>query len=260
MRVGEVATRLTKMLVEQYFRREGQDPPYYLFGRIQPITRRWLKECLILKGGTTIGMAAYAEIAERAAALIYKAVVHEAGANGAPIVKAMLDPYNPHGSTDRVSFMTTKTNLWSTAADKCHVNFVVCDSNLERVFARVVEAHPATISYVKNQALGFEVPYLDGSVSRKYLPDFIVRLDDGRGPEDPLNLVIEIKGVKNLTAQVKAETMRALWVPGVNNLGSFGRWSFGEFRDGLAIERDYEELVQGLLARSRQAIPIKEIA
>jgi type III restriction enzyme len=74
----------------------------------------------------------------------------------------MLDPYNPAGSTEHVSFITTKTSLWTTDPEKPPINFVVCDSDWEAELARVVEGHPATLAYVKNQALGFEVPYFDG--------------------------------------------------------------------------------------------------
>jgi len=245
MRAGEVATRLSKLLAERYLRKDGENPPYHLFGKIQPITRRWLKKCLVLKGaGMTIGMVCYDEIASRAAALIYNAMVLEAGAAGKPAIKALLDPYNSAGSTDHVSFITAKTNLWKTAADKSHINYVVCDSDWEAEFARVVEAHPQTLSYAKNQGLGLEIPYLDGSTPRRYLPDFVVRLDDGR--DDPLNIVVEIKGQKDLLSQLKSETARAFWVPGVNNLGTFGRWSFVELSDAFAIEDEWAKLVAGL--------------
>lgn len=250
MRPNSVAVHLTKRLVETYFRDPGHPPPYHLYNQIQPITRRWIRDCLAMKGGTKAGMLTYAELADIAAGLIYKAIVHEAGAGGEPVVKAMLDPYNPYGNTSHVSFITTKTNLWATAPDKSHVNYVVCDSDWEAEFARVVESHPSTLAYVKNQALGFEVPYRDGSTNRKYLPDFIVLLDDGKGPDDPLQLIVEIKGFKDLNAQVKAETMRALWVPGVNNLKTFGRWAFAEFRDAFAIEEDWANLTDRFVSRN----------
>ncbi|PBC01459.1 DEAD/DEAH box helicase family protein [Mesorhizobium sp. WSM3860] len=250
MRPNTVAVHLTKKLVETYFRDPDQPPPYHLYNQIQPITRRWIRDCLVMKGGTKAGMLTYAELADIAAGLIYKAIVHEAGASGEPVVKAMLDPYNPYGNTSHVSFITTKTNLWATAADKSHVNYVVCDSDWEGEFARVVEGHPSTLAYVKNQALGFEVPYRDGSTNRKYLPDFIVLLDDGKGPDDPLQLIVEIKGFKDLNAQIKAETMRALWVPGVNNLKTFGRWAFAEFRDAFAIQEEWANLTDGFVSRN----------
>lgn len=43
----------------------------------------------------------------------------------------------------------------------------------------MAEAHPKVRAYVKNQNLGLEVPYLLGSTPRKYMPDFIVQVDDG---------------------------------------------------------------------------------
>ena len=60
-------------------------------------------------------MLTYAELAQKASELIYQAIVRSAGSEGADIVKAMLDPYNPHGYTDHVSFITTKQNLWGNA-------------------------------------------------------------------------------------------------------------------------------------------------
>ncbi|HWJ75037.1 MAG TPA: DEAD/DEAH box helicase family protein [Kaistia sp.] len=255
MRPNTVAFHLTKRLVELYFREGDQDPPYHLYNQLQPITRRWLRDHVVLSGGTKLGMLTYAEIAEKAAQLIYAGIVREASADGAPVVKAILDPYNPRGSTDFVVFNTTKANLWRTAPDKSHINYVVCDSDWEAEFARVVETHPATLAYVKNQALGFEVPYLSGSVPRRYLPDFIVRIDDGHGADDPLNLVVEIKGFRGLDAQLKAETMATLWVPGVNNLKTFGRWGFAEFRDAFEIEETYGCLVDRLRRASAEAVP-----
>jgi type III restriction enzyme len=256
MRPSTVAMHLSKRLVERYFRDGETIPPYHLVGKLQPITRRWLTECLMLSGGTKIGMLTYADIGDKAAALIYSAIAREAGERGAPLIKAVLDPFNPAGSTDHVSFITSKDTLWQTRPDRSHINYVVCDSDWEAEFARVVESHPATICYVKNQALGFEVPWRDGATPRRYLPDFIVRIDDGNGPDDPLNLVVEIKGEKDATTQIKAETMRTLWVPGVNNLKVHGRWDFVEFDDVLAIEERYSALVKSLT----QADRVKESA
>jgi type III restriction enzyme len=84
---------------------------------------------------------------------------------------------------------------------------------------------------VKNQNLGFTIPYsLDGQ-ERSYVPDFIVRIDDGHGVDDPLNLIVEVTGEKKKDKEAKAATARALWVPAVNNHGGFGRWAFVEVTD-----------------------------
>lgn len=61
-----------------------------------------------------------------------------------------------------------------------------------------------------------------GGNPKKYVPDFIVQVDDGRlaggkqqnSRDDPLNVVVETKGYRGLDAQLKAETMAAQWVPG----------------------------------------------
>jgi len=77
-----------------------------------------------------------------------------------------------------------------------------------------------------------------GSTPRTYVPDFIVRVDDGKGPDDPLNLIAEVKGYRGEDAVAKANTMASYWVPAVNNLGSYGRWAFHEFKsvDQMASE------------------------
>ena len=46
-------------------------------------------------------------------------------------IKALLDPYNPTGSTSHVRFNTSKPDRWETRADLCHVNWVVLDSDWE---------------------------------------------------------------------------------------------------------------------------------
>ena len=102
-------------------------------------------------------------------------------------------------------------------------------------------------AYVKNHNLDFEVPYDFTGDTPSYRPDYIVRVDDG-GPE-PLNLVIEVKGQRDEKDKAKAETMRNLWVPAVNNAKRFGRWGFLELKDApydaAALIR---ELIHPLLA------------
>jgi type III restriction enzyme len=157
-------------------------------------------------------------------------------------VKAVLNPYNPTGSTSFVNFTTSKPTRWKTDHRRCHMNWVVCDSDWEAEFCRVVEAHPRVRAYVKNQSLGFEVPYLHGSTPKRYLPDFIVRIDDGH--DHPLNLIVEIKGYRGEDAKEKATTMDAYWVPGVNNLGRYGRWAFAEFTNVYAIPAGFDALIE----------------
>ena len=71
----------------------------------------------------------------------------------------------------------------------------------------VAEQHAQVISYVKNQGLGLEIPYKDGSMARSYIPDFIVQIDDGRGADDPLHLIVEVKGYRQENVKLKSETI-----------------------------------------------------
>jgi len=99
-------------------------------------------------------------------------------------------------------------------------------------------------AYVKNHGLGLEVPYRYGSETRKYLPDFIVLVDDGHGPDDLLHLVVEIKGYRREDAVEKKSTMDTYWVPGVNHLGTYGRWAFAEFTEMYQMEAEFKAKVE----------------
>jgi type III restriction enzyme len=88
-----------------------------------------------------------------------------------------------------------------------------------------------------------------GSTPRKYLPDFIVQIDDGQ--PGWLNLIVEIKGFRGEDAKYKAATMRNNWIPGVNNLGKYGRWDFAELTSVFEIERDFGKLIQSATAAGK---------
>lgn len=167
-------------------------------------------------------------------------------APSAPPIKAVLDPYNPTGSTAHVNFNTSKTERWATSPNACQLNWVILDSDWEAEFCRVAEAHPQVKAYFKNHNLGFEVPYRFGAEQRHYRPDFIVRIEDGHGAEDLLSLVVEIKGYRGEDAKVKKETMDTYWVPGVNHLGTHGRWAFVEFTAVFEMQQDFAQTADDL--------------
>jgi len=245
-RKSTIVWDLSKHILYKYFRDEDGEPKLHLMGQIKRITRQWIDgKYLDCKGDTGPWMLEYLNVANQAAERIYNAIVTSIGDKDK--VKAVLDPYNPKSSTAQVGFSTTK-DLWTTAPDKSHINFVALDSDWESEFARVAEQHSHVISYVKNQGLGFEIPYKDGSNARVYIPDFIVRLDDGHGTDNPLNLIVEVKGYRRENVKLKSETVRTQWVPGVNNLGSFGRWAFAEFNDVFEMDKEFKALIDRVLA------------
>ena len=245
LRRSTLLFHLTQRLLYTKWRDAGEEPQLHLFGQLKRVTRRWLDEHLVCSGGTYPAQLMYQELADMACERITAAITR--AERGTSPVKAVLDPYNPVGSTRHVHFATTKTTLWKTAPNRCHLNWVVCDSDWEAEFCRVADSHPRVNAYVKNQGLGLEVPYRSGSIPRTYLPDFIVLVDDGRGEDDPLHLIIEIKGHRGEDAKDKKATMETYWVPGVNQRGGFGRWAFAELTDFYQIETAFNELVEGFL-------------
>jgi type III restriction enzyme len=242
IRSSTVLYTLTAHLLTTKWREPGEEAKYNLFGQLKRITKEWLETCLTCSGGTYPAQLMIRQLADEACNRITAAIT--ADTIGKAPIKALLDPYNPTGSTNFVNFTTSKTDRWQTRADRCHINWVILDSDWEGEFCRVAESHPRVKAYVKNHSLGFEVPYRYGSVSRIYRPDFIVLVDDGHGDEDLLYLVVEIKGYRREDAKDKAETMRTYWIPGVNNSGKFGRWAFAEFTEVYAMEADFAAKVE----------------
>ncbi|HEB78523.1 MAG TPA: restriction endonuclease, partial [Methylothermaceae bacterium] len=242
MRRSTLLFHLTQRLLYTKWRDPGAEPPLHLFGQLKRITRQWLDNCLVCKGSTYPAQLMYQELAdmacERITAGITRALV------GEHPVKGVFDPYNPVGSTAHVNFTTSKTSRWETNPEKCHINWVILDSDWEAEFCRVAEAHPKVLAYVKNHNLGLEVPYRYGSETRTYIPDFIVQIDDGHGKDDLLNLIVEIKGYRREDAKEKKSTMENYWVPGVNNHGHYGRWAFSEFTDIYEMQEDFEKKVE----------------
>ena len=198
LRRSTLLFHITQRLLYTKWRDPGEEPKLHLFGQLKRITKQWLDTCLVCKGGTYPAQLMYQELTdmacERITASITRALVGERP------IKALLDPYNPAGSTMHVNFTTSKTRRWQTDAQRCHINWVILDSDWEAEFCRVAEAHPRVNAYVKNHNLGLEVPYRYGSETRKYMPDFIVLVDDGHG-DDLLHLIVEIKGYRREDCQ-----------------------------------------------------------
>jgi type III restriction enzyme len=250
-RLSTVLFNLTQRLLYTKWRDAGEAPKLHLFGQLKRITREWMETHLECKGGTYPAQLMYQELADIACNRITAAIT--AALAGERPIKALLDSYNPIGSTAHVRFNTSRTHRWQTDPTRCHINWVVLDSDWEAEFCRVAEAHPRVKAYAKNHNLGLEVPYRYGSETRQYLPDFIVLVDDGHGPDDLLHLVVEIKGYRREDAKEKKATMDTYWVPAVNNLRTLGRWAFAELTEIYQIDADFKAKVdrefEAMLAR-----------
>ena len=178
LRPSTLVFHLTKRLLETKWRDPGEAPKLHLFGQLKRVTRQWLDGHLVCKGGTYPAQLMYQSLADVACERITRGIVAQ-HREERPVL-AVLDPYNPAGSTAHVRFTTSKKTRWQTNPLRCHVNWAICDGDWEAEFCRVAEAHPRVRAYVKNHGLGLEVPYRSGAESRTYVPDFIVLVEDGR--------------------------------------------------------------------------------
>lgn len=100
---------------------------------------------------------------------------------------------------------------------KTQISHVMVDSTWEHYTANALEKSDLVQAYAKNDHLGFQVYYLWNGGKRRFVPDFIVRLGNGR------MLILEIKGEDSDQNRAKRAALD-VWVKGVNAKGGFGVW------------------------------------
>ena len=150
------------------------------------------------------------------------------------MVMPLVRRFDPEGSTDEVRFLTRKV-VMDPPPVKSPLNHVVLDglrgNSWEEGLALLLERDHRVLSYVKNERLGFTIPYGHQGSTHEYLPDFLVRLQT----EDDVarTLIIEVSGTlkSKAYAAAKATTARDQWCAAVNNWGQFGVWGYVEIGD-----------------------------
>jgi type III restriction enzyme len=222
--------------------------PLYRFGELLKITERWFDECLTCYGANKEHLRRlflWRPLAQQAAERIARACAP--ADPSAEIVRAILNPYNEEGSSRHIDFQTSKEKLFQPSPQFCQLNYVVNDSGWEQAIAAAIEMQlgEPTIAYIRNDKMYFEVPYEYRGETHMYRPDFIVKLDDGRGADDPLYVVLEVKGFRDEQDAAKADTMRRRWLPGVNAARRFGRWAFVEVRNPYKLVDEIVPLLSG---------------
>ena len=127
---------------------------------------------------------------------------------------------NPHkhirSTNDLQTWYTTKK---IENHEKTHINFVVFDSKLEAIEAQIINDSQHVKSFVKNDHLYFTIWYMWEGVPRRYFPDFIIELKNGK------KMILETKGRDDEQNRVKRMAL-ARWVDAVNESGAFGIWSW----------------------------------
>jgi type III restriction enzyme len=140
----------------------------------------------------------------------------------------------PRGSTSEIDFWTSKR---VKEVLRSHVHYVVMDTKFwEQSSTYHIDSHKKVEAFVKNQGLGFAIPYLHNGQGHDYIPDFLIRLTDGR------NLILETKGHDDL-AKVKVAAAHR-WVDAVNAEGSFGHWDYAIAYNPNDVPRLIDEAAQ----------------
>ncbi len=217
VRVQQVAFTLAKVLAQQWEHENGDTIPMHrLFPQMLGYAQRFLLTKLECHGNRAPQDVALNPYFQNAVGILFDALqpVDESGRNHE---RPVIAP-GPAGerSTRHVEFFTGR-QPWPL--QKCHLNAMVADTRVwEQAAATALDAHNAVKRWVKNDHLGFVIPYRKDGVRRRYLPDFVVELVSGE------RLVVEIKGQIG-DAEVKAAAAHR-WCNAVNNDGRFGRWSY----------------------------------
>ena len=130
-------------------------------------------------------------------------------------IAPIFDPNKKIRSTaDMPTWFTSKPCYITKTSQISHCVF---DSAWESTESYVIEKNPHVIAWAKNDHLGFEILYVFDGVVRKYLPDFLIRLDNGK------TLILETKGQETRRDKEKRKALSE-WVSAVNSLGEYGEW------------------------------------
>jgi type III restriction enzyme len=236
-RPQKVAFALARELVRRYFAVHGDAVRPWLFPRLVQISREWLDECVTTEPGVTMGYLLLAQPGAVAAEKIYGAIARYGEERDRPqLVMPIIRAFDSGGSTRGVGFLTRKV-VMDPPPTKSHVNHVVLDgprgNTWEEGLARHLENDSRVAAYVKNERLGFTIPYVHQGRSHDYVPDFLVRLAPKEDGEQARTLIVEVSGTQKSPGptKAKAETARDQWCAAVNNWGEFGRWGYVEVHD-----------------------------
>jgi type III restriction enzyme len=226
----EVIFWLTKELIKFHFSDEEGNPNFHKFNKLKSIVEEWYNTKVLLLNIQD----------QRYKRLLFfeepkKVVDHIARGinphiNTSEHIRPVFNYYNKFSSTKYVNGNTTKA-VYPTK--KSHVNYVAMDSEWEGIAAKTLEELPQVISYVKNQFLGFAIPYVKEGKDKNYFTDFIVQCKgkDGRIK----NLMVEITGF-NKDKDEKKWFVENRWIPAVNAMKEkyeYPEWHFIEIANDI---------------------------
>ncbi len=249
----EVAYALAKRILTKEFN-VGEDRRPWMFPQLADICSQWIENCVTVAPGHSIGyLVTITEAQVEACELIWGAITRVVG-NRRERLLPILNRFDPEGSTGDVDFLTRKATVPPEKTVKSEVSHVTLDGkdgNLwEELLAEELELNKHVAAYVKNDHLGFTIPYVHKGRSHDYVPDFLVRLRKRDDADVERVLIIEVSGSRKSPGPTtaKAETARNSWCTAVNNHGGFGRWGYTEMTKPQEFRARLAEAIELLYA------------
>jgi len=245
-REQEVIYHLTRNLMKYKFSDPEQFSKFELFGQLKEIVNYWYHNNLKL---LNIQDKEYKKfiLAEDWRAVsdnIHRGINPDKNTEEY-IRPIFLNKYDKFGSTKYVSGATIRSVYFTT---KSHVNAAVADSGWERIFAKTCEEVKPVHSYVKNDYMGFTIPYVKEGEEHLYNPDFILKCENSSGSR--FNLIVEITGYNNKDKAEKKWYVQNRWLPAVNSVREkyeFEPWFFVEYADDIRdIKNELVETIESI--------------
>jgi type III restriction enzyme len=236
----ELAGQLTREYVD---RPECEAPAHVLFPQMLRIVQRFIRDKVTVddeaKRVDVFMSPYYGWAVERLVAAIRPDV-----SGGEPPEIPRYEENRPQGSTADVDFWTAKP---VKEVVHSHLNYVVADTRIwEQAATYYIDNHDGVAAFVKNQGLGFAIPYMDNGQLHDYIPDFIIRLKSGA------HLILETKGYDEKETVKIAAAHR--WVDAVNAEGSFGTWCYSVARNPNDVPNKITEMA------AQTAVPAAPVA
>ncbi|BCJ28722.1 BPTD_3080 family restriction endonuclease [Actinocatenispora sera] len=204
-RPQQVAYELARRILEKQFNTVDDKRPW-LFPKLAQLCWQWIDAKVVYAPGYSIGhLMTNTEARERAVEQIWGAIVRLAG-NRRKRLRPMINRFKTTGSTAEVDFMTRKPVI---AVDRSEVSHVTLDgkggNTWEQLLALMLEHDDQVAAFVKNDHLGFTIPYVHQGRSHSYVPDFLVRLVRADGEDFDRTLIIEVSGSQKSPGPTRAK-------------------------------------------------------
>ena len=233
--VFEIAAEITRRLKNK---NEEWSVRSILFPQVLNIVWEYLESRVIVSEDVPLEEVALLKYKQRIIERLSEAIEPDIEA-GEPPILPIIERFRPIGSTSEVLFRTVKPCIGTL---KSHVSHVVLDApKWEHNVAYQLEQIPEVVAYVKNDHLGFSIPYEWEGVEHEYIPDYLIRLKKKNGKE--IKVILEVKGFETEKDRQK-EVAAKKWVRAVNHHGEFGRWAYIICKNPQKLKVELQKLVE----------------